>query len=180
MKVILLDHVEHLGLPGQIANVKDGYFRNYLGPRRLAVEATEANLRGLQGKQRKLKEAAARIIGEAQTLADQLKGRTVEFIMKVAESNRLYGSVGPGDIAEKLAELGFNIERRRIALPGPIKTTGTFTATIRLQPTVATPITIVVTAEEPPASEAGPARETEAQAEAASEAAGPATGSDAP
>lgn len=158
MKVILLQNLENLGLPGQIANVKTGYYRNYLMPRKLAAEASESNLKSLEQKRQKLNREAEKIVNEAKTVADRLREVTLKFTEKVAEHDRLFGSVNVAEIAAKLAEQGFDIERRRIMLGAPIKTTGNHTASIRLHANLAVPIKIIVEGEGGPAPEAATAK----------------------
>lgn len=168
MKVILLENMENLGLPGQITNVKAGYYRNFLLPRGIAVEANESNLKSLEQKRAKLNRQAEQIINEAKSVADRLKEVTLKFVERVAETNRLFGSVTANDVAAKLEQQGFEIERRRILLAQPIKTTGSHTATVRLHANLAVPLKIVVEAENPPEepkpAKAEAARETETEA----------------
>jgi large subunit ribosomal protein L9 len=170
MKVILLENLENLGLPGQITNVKNGYYRNFLLPRKLAIEANDANLKSLEQKRQKLNRQAETIINEAKSVADRLKEVTLKFVERVSDNNRLFGSVAAGDIATKLEEMGFEIDRRRISMQ-PIKTTGTHSASIRLHANLAVPIKVIVEAENvpEPAKAEKPEAAPEAEAPAAAE-----------
>lgn len=147
MEVIILKNVDNVGLPGDISNVKPGYFRNFLEPRGLAVPATAGNLKSLEQKRDKLKIEADTIVKAAQGLGEQLSDVTLTFVEKVADSERLFGSVTPADIAEKLQEAGFDIQRRQIFVPTPIKTVGPHTAVIKLQASLTATVTIVVEGE---------------------------------
>lgn len=147
MEVIILKNVDNVGLPGEISNVKPGYFRNFLEPRGLAVPATAGNLKSLEQKRDKLKVEADTIIKAAQGLGEQLSDVTLTFVEKVADSERLFGSVTPADIAEKLQEAGFDIQRRQISVPTPIKTVGPHTAVIKLQASLTATVAIVVEGE---------------------------------
>lgn len=147
MEVIILKNVDNVGLPGDISNVKSGYFRNFLEPRGLAVPATAGNLKSLEQKRDKLKAEADTIIKAAQGLGEQLSDVTLTFVEKVADSERLFGSVTPADIAEKLQEAGFDIQRRQVSVPTPIKTVGPHTAVIKLQASLTATISIMVEGE---------------------------------
>ena len=161
MKVILLENVDNIGLPGQTADVRPGYYRNFLLPRSLAVEATASNLKGLEHKRKKLEKEAERIMGEARSTGDRLREVSLKFVEKVADQGKLFGSVTAGDIQARLAELGFDIDRRKIGVDH-IKTVGKFTANIKLHTTLSVPITILVEGIAPPA----PAEDEKAEAEA--------------
>jgi len=144
VKVILLENVENLGLPGEITSVKSGYYRNFLQPRGLAQEATDGNLKMIQAKRKKLEEMASKIIKASESLGTQLKGVKLVFTLKAASNNRLFGSVTTADIAARLAELGFEIEKRRISATTHIKSVGAHTVRIRLEGGVVAPISVIV------------------------------------
>ncbi len=144
MKVILLQNLENVGLPGEITEVRSGYFRNFLCPRGIAVEASPSNLKSLEFKRKKLQAQADKIVKEAQDVAEQLKGVTLKFVQKVGEKDRLFGSVTAADVADQLAALGFEIDKRRISLSSAIKTLGTFSARVKLHAKVAVPLTVIV------------------------------------
>ncbi len=149
MNVILLDHIEGLGTVGQTVRVKPGYARNYLLPRKLACEATEKNLNYyrtvIEAKQKKLAKAKA----SAQELAEKLSAVTITFVRKArGDEAKLFGSVTPADISSGLEAQGYEIDRKRIALPDPIKKVGEHKAVVRVHPEVTATITIIVNPEE--------------------------------
>lgn len=149
MKVILFENVDNLGLPGEICNVKPGYFRNFLGPKGVAVEATPKNLKAIEMRRKKLDEAASKLRDEAMSLGDRLQKLKLEFTLKAGAGGRLFGSVTAHDVAERLAELGFDVDRRRVTLPGPVKTLGTSTAKIKLAGGVQVSVKLVVVSDAP-------------------------------
>ena len=144
MKVILFHAVENLGRPGDIVQVKPGYYRNYLGPRKLAEEATDSNLKRLSQKRKVLEEQARTELQSAQASAEKIKGLEVEFAMRADERDNLYGSVGVGDISEALEQKGYTIPRRDIFLGAPIKVLGEHEIEVRLHPSVTSTIKVVV------------------------------------
>lgn len=149
MQIILMGNVENVGLPGELANVKRGYFRNYLGPRGLAVRATPGNLKSLEEKRAKLDKEADKIRGAAKELGVRLQAVPLKFVEKNSETGRLFGSVSTGDIARKLAEQGFDIDRRQIAMRQAIKEIGSFSAVVKLHAGHSVTIAIEVDPETP-------------------------------
>ena len=147
MQVILRDRLENLGDAGEVVNVKPGYARNYLLPRKLAVEATASNVKQIEQERAALlkKEAKERATAEGQ--ADQMRKLSLAFERKVGEHGMLYGSVTSMDIAEALKERGYEIDRRRITLREAIKETGDFTVTLRLHRDVNVELPVVVMGE---------------------------------
>jgi len=152
MKVILNEHVEHLGERGETIDVKPGFARNYLFPKALAYEATAANLARFKQEQKRweVKEANEKVEAEAQ--ATHLTGIELTFKRRAGEGDALYGSVTASDVAEALHERGIQIDRRRIELGHHIKRLGTFTAEIHLHREVRVPLTLHI---EPEAGESG-------------------------
>lgn len=149
MNVILLDHIDDLGTVGQTVKVKDGYARNYLLPRKLACLATDKNLNFyrtlIESKLRKLAKAK----GNAEQQAEQLSSLTLNFTRKSRDQEaRLFGSVTSSDIAAALGVEGFEIDKRRIVIPDPIKKLGEYKASVRLHPEVLATISIVVKPED--------------------------------
>lgn len=137
MKVILLQDVKSVGRKNELVDVAEGYARNFLIPRGLAVEANAANLK--QYEQRKKREAAkqAREEAEAREAAAQLEKQPIVIKVKAGEGGRLFGSVTSSDIAEQIEkQVGIKVDRRRIDLNEPLKTVGTHKVTIRLYPGV--------------------------------------------
>ncbi|GIX46643.1 MAG: 50S ribosomal protein L9 [Candidatus Tectimicrobiota bacterium] len=147
MKVILLKDVEKLGEVGDIVEVADGYGRNFLIPRGLAVAATEKNKRQLEHQLRMREHRLARLKKEAQSLAERLRQMTCHFTRKAGEEGKLFGSVTALDIAEQLQAAGIDIDRRRILLEQPIKSVGEYTVPIRLGADVVTELKVTVAPE---------------------------------
>ncbi len=147
MKVILTKDITALGALGSVVEVARGYARNYLIPQGLAMEATRGNL--AQVEQVKAKYAEIRAKEQETALANvaQLEGVSVTIAQRVGEGERLYGSVTAAMIAEALEAKGFNIDRKQLDLPEPIKKLGTYEVTVRLAPEVKTDITVAVVAE---------------------------------
>ena len=131
-KVLLREDVDDLGARGEIVRVRAGYARNYLLPRKLAVEATAGNVKGIEAERAALlkKEAKERSTAEAQS--QQMGSLVLEFKRKAGEHGALYGSVTSMDIAESLQERGYEIDRHRIHLREPLKRVGDFTVPVRL------------------------------------------------
>jgi len=148
MEVILRDHVENLGRRGEIVKVADGYARNYLLPRKLALPATDANKKWIE-RERKivdLREAEERSAFEA--IAARLAALEVSIGRKVGENDHLYGSVTNADIADALAAKGFEIDRRKILLADPIKALGESTVPVKLHRDVTTQLKVLVVKDE--------------------------------
>ena len=131
-KVLLREDVDDLGARGEIVRVRAGYARNYLLPRKLAVEATAGNVKGIEAERAALlkKEAKERSTAEGQS--QQMASLVLEFKRKAGEQGALYGSVTSMDIAEALHEHGYEIDRHRIHLREPLKRLGDFTVPVRL------------------------------------------------
>lgn len=131
-KVLLREDVDDLGARGEIVRVRAGYARNYLLPRKLAVEATAGNVKGIEAERAALlkKEAKERSTAEAQS--QQMGSLVLEFKRKAGEHGALYGSVTSMDIAESLQERGYEIDRHRIHLREPLKRLGDFSVPVRL------------------------------------------------
>ncbi len=144
MKVILMQDVPNVGEVGDVVEVADGYGRNYLIPRGLAVAATAKNKRQIEHEQRLREHRIARAHQDAQTLAESLQAVSCRFTRKVGEEGKLFGSVTAMDIAEKLKEAGYEVDRRRIQLEQPIKSVGKFAVPVRLRPEVTAEVKVLV------------------------------------
>ena len=131
-QVLLREDIDNLGARGEIVRVKAGYARNYLLPRRLAVEATANNVRQIEGEKAALAKREAKERSTAELQASQLQKLTLKFERKVGEMGVLYGSVTSMDIAHALHELGYEIDRSKIALREPIKRFGNYNVPVRL------------------------------------------------
>ncbi|MGQ0733511.1 MAG: 50S ribosomal protein L9 [Acidobacteriota bacterium] len=144
MEVILRDHVEHLGKRGEIVKVADGFARNYLLPRKLALPATDSNRKWVE-RERKIAEARdSEQRGAAEAIALRLNALEITIARKVGENDQLYGSVTNGDLAEVLAEKGFPIDRRKILLPDPLKVLGEATVPVKLHREVVAQLKVIV------------------------------------
>jgi large subunit ribosomal protein L9 len=148
MELILREDVAKLGLRGQIVKVADGYARNFLLPKRLAVPATEANKKIVeQERQAALRREAKEKTG-AEDLAKMLAGVVLETKQKAGEHDVLFGSVTAKDIAEMLEKKGFNIDRRKVMLDAPLKTLGEHSVNLRLHRDVIAAVKVVINHEE--------------------------------
>jgi large subunit ribosomal protein L9 len=147
VQVILRDDVPNLGRIGQVVRVRPGYARNYLLPRGLAVEANPKNLRVLEHQKRVIAVKAAREHKQAEGIAGRLNGLRLTVRARAGEEGRLFGSVTNIDVERLLAEQGFQVERRRIALAEPIKQLGTFPIPIQVGREVRATIELTVEAE---------------------------------
>ncbi len=148
MQVILRENIEKLGSRGDIVNVADGYARNYLLPRRLAVPATEANKKIVEQERQAHLRREARERGEAEELARLLAGVTVTIPQKAGEHDQLFGSVTAKDIAEALQQKNYVVDRRKIQLEEPIKQLGEYKVPVRLHKDVTAEILVQVVKEE--------------------------------
>ena len=151
MEVILKEDVTKLGHRGDIVKVAEGYGRNYLLPRKLAIEATAANRAVIEQMRAAALRRSAKEKGEAEELAKQFEGVSVAFTRKAGEKDHLFGSVTTADIAEALEKKGFQVDRRKIQLNEPLKSVGEFNVQIRLHRHVA--VSVKVNIEKEPATE---------------------------
>lgn len=147
MKVILTADLPHIGQVGQVVDVANGYGRNYLIPRGLAILATPGNERSLAQQQRARLAREAKTKAEAEALAAQLQALSLSIAKKTGEGDRLYGSVTSMEIADLVKARGVALDRRRIVLDTPLKTLGTHKVPIRLHPEVVAEVEVAVTKE---------------------------------
>jgi large subunit ribosomal protein L9 len=147
MEVILREHVDNLGRRGEIVKVAAGYARNYLLPRKLALPATEGNKRHVE-RERKIMEAReAEEKSHAAGMASRLAAVEISIARRVGETDQLYGSVTAVDIADYLKAKGFEIDRRKLILPEPIKTIGDHNVPLKLHREVTVPLVVKVVKE---------------------------------
>ena len=132
MDVILLENIDKLGSRGQVVKVADGYGRNYLLPKKMAVAANPQNRKWMEQQRVRFLKLEAKEKGDAQDLATLLQGVGVTFTRKSGEKGTLFGSVTSIDIAEKLAAQGYVIDKRKIALTTPLKVLGEYDVPIKL------------------------------------------------
>lgn len=148
MEVILREDIEKLGSRGQVVKVADGFARNFLLPRRLAVAATEANRKIVEQERQAALRREAKEKASAEELAKMLSAVTLTTAQKAGEADQLFGSVTAKDIAEMLEKQGFTIDRKKIVLEHPIKTLGEHKVTLKLHREVSVEIPVVVNKEE--------------------------------
>jgi large subunit ribosomal protein L9 len=144
MKVILKADVKGSGKKGDIIDVSDGYAKNFLLKKNLAEEATAASVNEVNQKKQSQAFHKAEELKAMQTLAENLKDKKVTLSIKTGENGRLFGSVTSAQIAQALAENGFDIDKKKIVMKDPIKTLGTFQISIRLMEKVETKIFVEV------------------------------------
>jgi large subunit ribosomal protein L9 len=144
MEVILKEDVQKLGHRGDVVKVADGYGRNYLLPRKLAIEATAANRAVIEQMKAAAVRRSSREKSDAEALATQFATVHLTFLRKVGEREHLFGSVTSSDIAQEMEARGFNIDRRKIQLEEPLKTLGDFDVEIRLHRDIAAPIKVTI------------------------------------
>jgi len=147
MEVILKEDVPNLGKMGETVRVRDGYARNYLLPRKLVVMADKKNLKAFEHHKRVLAVQSQKVLRQAQTLSDKLAALELKIAAKVGEEGKLFGSVTNMDIEKALREKGFEVERRRIHLEEPIKTTGEYAVPLRLTADVTATLKVSVVSE---------------------------------
>jgi len=147
MEVILREHVDNLGKRGDLVKVADGYARNYLLPRKMALLATAGNKKVIEREKVKFDAKEAEEQGVAQAIADRLANVEIEIARRVGETDALFGSVTNADIAESLAAKGFEIDRRKIQLHEPIKKLGEYNVPLKLHRDVVVNLKVKVSAE---------------------------------
>ena len=147
MEVILREHVDNLGRRGDLVKVADGYARNYLLPRKMALLATAGNKKVIERERGKFDATEAEEQKVAQAVADRLATVEIEIGRKVGETDALFGSVTNADIAELLAAKGFDLDRRKIQLHEPIKKLGDYTVPVKLHRDVVASLKVKVVAE---------------------------------
>ena len=144
MKIVLRQDVDSLGMEGQVFDVADGYARNFLIPRGIALEATQQNLKFMEAQRKKIEEKRLKAKEEAEKAKSRLSELVVTIAQKAGEEDKLYGSVTSMDIADQLEKRGIQIDRKRIRLDRPIKTLGEFAVPVKLHPEVTASIKVVV------------------------------------
>jgi len=148
VRVILLDDVPGLGVKGAVVKVAEGYGRNYLLPRKLAILATDSNLRSMEMVRQARQTRVDRELAEAERLARLLKDRRLVFKARAGEGGRLFGSITAKDITEGLqAQARVTVDKKRVELRDPVRTLGQHEVDVRLHPKVTVTVKIEVTAE---------------------------------
>ncbi|HEK85499.1 MAG: 50S ribosomal protein L9 [Candidatus Saccharicenans sp.] len=164
MKVILLENIERVGRKGDILEVAPGYARNYLFPRKLALEVTQSNIKAVEMQQKALKKKLEKERLTSQELIKKLNEVTLTFVRRSSEKDVIFGSVSAADIHDQLTRLGFEIDKKKIMLDEPIKRLGTFTVPIKVYHEDRAEIKVVVTKEESPAEVSEPKDQKDDQA----------------
>jgi len=144
MKIILTADVQGTGKAGEIKEVKDGYARNALIPKGLAVEATKVNIAALEHKRAEIKQKADDEREKAEKIASRLKDRNFKLTAKAGEGGKLFGSVTAKDVSAVLKREGFDIDKKKLTITGEIKTYGTYEAEAKLQQGVSAKFNISV------------------------------------
>jgi len=148
MKVILLDHIEKLGNKGELVNVKRGYARNFLIPRKLAIYATPLNLKKLGSIQAKLAQEEEIRMNELKNLAEKLRSASLVFVRKVDENEHMFGSVSETDLAAELKNQGFDIHKSLIHMDKHIKELGESRVLVKLHKDIVVELKVTVNKEE--------------------------------
>jgi large subunit ribosomal protein L9 len=148
MEVILREDIDNLGSRGQVVKVAPGYARNFLLPKRLAVQATEANKKIVEQERQAYLRKEAKAKSEAEDLAKLMGNVKLTITQKAGENDQLFGSVTSKDIADALAAQNYNIDRRRVQLDESIKQLGEYKVPVRLHKDVTVEVTVVVAKEE--------------------------------
>ncbi|HXG53357.1 MAG TPA: 50S ribosomal protein L9 [candidate division Zixibacteria bacterium] len=148
MEVILKEDIPNLGKIGEVVRVRDGFARNYLLPRGLVLVANKKNLKFFEHQKRVVADQKQRLVREAQAEAERLAGLVLELPMRAGEEGKLFGSVTNLQIEKALKAKGFEIDRRKIHLPEPIRALGEFEVPVRLAAEVTVPLKVVVVPEE--------------------------------
>lgn len=147
MKLVLLEDVDKLGKRGAVVSVKDGYGRNFLIPRKLAITATEGNLKMVEMEKKKIQVQEVKEEKDASTVKADIEKLSLTIPMKAGEADVLFGSVTAADIAEALEKQGVTVDKRRIELEEPIKRLGSYQVPVRLHKNVSAEVKLSVTKE---------------------------------
>jgi large subunit ribosomal protein L9 len=149
MDVILLEKIDNLGGLGDRVTVRPGYARNFLIPRGKAKYATAENIAEFEARRAELEQAAAELLAAAEARKEKIDGAEVTITANAGSEGKLFGSVGPSDIARALAEVGAEVEKREVRMPeGPIRQAGEFEIGIHLHTDVNAIVKVIVVAEE--------------------------------
>ena len=144
IKVILLQRVSKLGYIGDVVNVKPGYARNYLLPKKIALRATKENLKYFEEQKEQIKKNNEIAKAEAQKVADQMGQLAISLVRQASEKGQLYGSVTGRDISAAIKELGYKVSAGQVDLSAPIKTIGVYEISVNLHPEVSVMVKLSV------------------------------------
>lgn len=145
MKVILLEDVKSLGKKGEVVNVSDGYARNMILPKKLGIEATAKNMNDLKLKKAHEEKVAQENLEAARAFAAELKTKEVTVTIKIGEGGRTFGSISTKEIADAAKkQLGYDLDKKKLVLPTPIKQLGTTTVPVKIHPKVTGELKVIV------------------------------------
>ena len=145
MQVILLEDVKTLGKKGDVVKVNDGYARNFVIPKKLGVEATQKNLNELKNQQKRDSIVAKQQLEAAKEYGEKISKETVQLTMKAGEGGRVFGSISSKEIVtEAKKQFGFDIDKKKLQMPEPIKTFGTYEIPVKLHPQVTSTLKVCV------------------------------------
>ena len=145
MQVILLEDVKSLGKKGDIVKVSDGYARNMILPKKLGVEATQMNLNELKNQQKRDSIVAKQQLDEAKAYGEKIEKETVQLTMKAGEGGRVFGSVSSKEIVTAAKQqFGFDLDKKKLQMPEPIKAFGTYEIPVKLHPQVTATLKVSV------------------------------------
>lgn len=147
MKLILKEDVKNLGKMGDIVNVAEGYARNFLLPKKLAVEALTENIKALEHQKKTIQEKAKKVKNASQDLAGKISSLTISIKAKAGEEEKLFGSITSMDIAAALKNEGIDIDKKKISLEEPIKRLGSYAVSIKIHPEITAQLNISVVPE---------------------------------
>lgn len=147
MKVFLKEDVKNLGRMGEVLNVAEGYARNFLLPKKLAVEANTKNIKEFEHYKKMIQEKAAKLRDSAKLNADKISAVSLTIRAKAGEEEKLFGSVTTMDIAEALKAEGYDIDKKKISLEEPIKRLGSYTVEVKIHPEISASVKVNVVAE---------------------------------
>lgn len=147
MKVVLKDDVKNVGKIGQIVDVADGFARNYLVPRGLAIEANTKNVKSLEHEKKIIQEKAKKIRNSALDLSQKISAMTLVIKAKAGEEGKLFGAVTTMDIAEHLKNEGIEMDKKKISLDEPIKRLGSYSVAVKVHPEISTQLNVQVVEE---------------------------------
>lgn len=147
MKVILKEDVKNLGHMGEVVNVSDGYARNFLFPKKFAVEANTKNIKEFEHNKKVITEKAAKLKESVKSIADKLSSLSLTIKAKTGEDDKLFGSITNMNIAEALASEGYDIDKKKIVMDEPIKRLGEYSVTIKLHQELSAEVKVQVVQE---------------------------------
>lgn len=147
MKVFLKEDVKNLGRMGEVLSVADGYARNFLLPKKLAVEANTKNIKEFEHYKKMIQEKAAKVRDAAKLSADKISAVSLTIKAKAGEEEKLFGSVTTMDIAEALKAEGYDIDKKKISLEEPIKRLGSYSVEVKIHPEISASVKVNVVAE---------------------------------